>query len=386
MRRAVKILAATAAVHKEWEKLEKFSAWNLTKFRSKKEVIDEARTKGAKAHFASLMDICHLKKAELEAKHQKYKGRVVLRGHIVDDHSASSAVFTEQGSSASQMTAAKVMDIISRLPGCAGQAAGCSICFHPDKMEDAPKLLKIHKSECPDICIRLPRHVNTILPNTEKWLRKSFMKTTATVKSCENEVNENYSITSKTGTTRTSTSRPPSRTPMTTLTSTIAWRTCTESAHTALLFHSCDCLTLHIHGSSPERFHISIHGHPHGALSLTRFSLSTSASSSCLSPSSSSTSSCSLSSTTRRTWQTCAAPLQKRVRTPWTSSSLPQVMSPTSWPAASSTTHQSPSPSGSLPRTRTWMTWHSARCSQRHTNDKSTAVYQEACQSVSRRL
>ena len=32
-------------------------------------------------------------------------------------------VFTEQGSSASQMTAAKVMDIISRLPGCDGQAA-----------------------------------------------------------------------------------------------------------------------------------------------------------------------------------------------------------------------------------------------------------------------
>ena len=27
--------------------------------RSKKEVIDEARTKGAKVHFASLMDICH---------------------------------------------------------------------------------------------------------------------------------------------------------------------------------------------------------------------------------------------------------------------------------------------------------------------------------------
>ena len=25
-------------------------------------------------------------------------------------------------------------------------------------MEDAPKLLKIHKSECPDIWIRLPRH------------------------------------------------------------------------------------------------------------------------------------------------------------------------------------------------------------------------------------
>ena len=29
--------------------------------KQKKEVIDEARTKGAKVHFASLMDICHLK-------------------------------------------------------------------------------------------------------------------------------------------------------------------------------------------------------------------------------------------------------------------------------------------------------------------------------------
>ena len=55
---------------------------NLRKVRSKKKVIDEARTKGAKVHFASLMDICHLKKAELESKHQKYKGRVVLRGRM----------------------------------------------------------------------------------------------------------------------------------------------------------------------------------------------------------------------------------------------------------------------------------------------------------------
>ena len=104
-------------------KLAKIPAWDLTKVKSKKEVIDEARMKGAKVHFASLMDICHLKNAELEAKHQKYKGRVVLRGDIVKDDSGSYAVFTEQGSSASQMTAAIVMDIISRLPGCAGQAA-----------------------------------------------------------------------------------------------------------------------------------------------------------------------------------------------------------------------------------------------------------------------
>ena len=106
MPQAMKIPAAQAAVDKEWEKLEKIPAWDLTKVRSKSEVIDEARTKGAKVHFASLMDICHLKNAELEAKHQKYKGRIVLRGDIVKDDSGSYAVFNEQGSSASQMTAA----------------------------------------------------------------------------------------------------------------------------------------------------------------------------------------------------------------------------------------------------------------------------------------
>ena len=60
MLQAMKIPAAKAAVDKEWEKLEKIPAWDLTEVGSKSEVIDEARTKGAKVHFASLMDICHL--------------------------------------------------------------------------------------------------------------------------------------------------------------------------------------------------------------------------------------------------------------------------------------------------------------------------------------
>ena len=82
---------------------EKIRRGNLTRVTSKKEVIDEARTSDGKVHIASLMDICHLKNAELEAKHSKYKGRVVLRGDIVEDDSGSYAVFTDQGSSASQM-------------------------------------------------------------------------------------------------------------------------------------------------------------------------------------------------------------------------------------------------------------------------------------------
>ena len=69
----IQIPTAKAAVEKEKEKLEKISAWNLTKVRSKKEVIDEARTKGAKVHFASLMDICHFENAELEANTKNTK-------------------------------------------------------------------------------------------------------------------------------------------------------------------------------------------------------------------------------------------------------------------------------------------------------------------------
>ena len=42
------------------------------------------------------------------------------------------------------------MDIISRLPGCAGQAADAVSAETQVKMEDAPKLLKKPKSECPD--------------------------------------------------------------------------------------------------------------------------------------------------------------------------------------------------------------------------------------------
>ena len=123
-------------------KIEKIPAWDLTNVRSKSEVIDEARTKGAKIYFVSLMDICHLKNAELEAKHQKDKGRVELQSDIVKDDSGSYAVSNEQGSSASQMTAAKVMDIISRLPGCAGQAADAVSAYTQVKMEDAANCLK----------------------------------------------------------------------------------------------------------------------------------------------------------------------------------------------------------------------------------------------------
>ena len=109
-----------------------------------------------------------------EPQHQKYEGRVVLRGDIVKDDSGSYGVFTEQGSLASQVTASKVMYIISRLPGCAGQAADAVSAYTQVKMEDASTLLKVPESECPDIGIRLPKH--TIGQNHgPAWKIQSFL-------------------------------------------------------------------------------------------------------------------------------------------------------------------------------------------------------------------
>ena len=154
----MKIPDAKDALDEEWEKLEKIPAWNWENMKSKKDVILEAQKEKKKVHFATLMDICHLKNAELEQKHQKYKGRIVLRGDIVKDGSGENEVFTEQGSSASQAIAARVMDVTARLPDCAGQAVDAMSAFSQVKLEDDPRLLKNPKSEWSDVWIRLPRH------------------------------------------------------------------------------------------------------------------------------------------------------------------------------------------------------------------------------------
>ena len=111
----------------------------------------EGTKRGRTVHFATPMDFCHLKNLELGQECHKYKGRVVLRGDAAKDDS-------EQGSSASQMTAAKVLDVIARLPGCAGQANDAVSAWTQVKMEDVSIWLKHPKSECPDSWIRPPRH------------------------------------------------------------------------------------------------------------------------------------------------------------------------------------------------------------------------------------
>ena len=82
----------------------------------------------------------------------------MLQGDAVKGDSGSYAVFTEQGSSASQMTAARVLDVIARLLGCVGQASDTVSAHTQDRMEDAPLLLKVPEPECPDNLTCLPRY------------------------------------------------------------------------------------------------------------------------------------------------------------------------------------------------------------------------------------
>ena len=89
---------------------------------------------------------------------KKYEGRVVLRGDTAKDDSGSFAVCRVQSSSASQLTAAQVVDVIARLPHCEGQAADAVSACTQVKMDDAPNCSKFEKSQCPDVWIRLPRH------------------------------------------------------------------------------------------------------------------------------------------------------------------------------------------------------------------------------------
>ena len=61
-----------AAVDKKWERLKKMPAWEMTKVKGKREVILEARKREqSTVHFATVVDICQLKNAELEPKIQK---------------------------------------------------------------------------------------------------------------------------------------------------------------------------------------------------------------------------------------------------------------------------------------------------------------------------
>ena len=152
-----KIPEAREAVTKEFVKLEKIPAWDVNQVREREEVKRESETTGVPIHFAELMALCFLKNAELEKALQKYKGRLVLRGDNIRDKDGVQAVFTEQGASASDLVAAKSFDAVARMPGMAGSAADCVSAYTQAKLEEMYRLLKLPKSKCPVIWIKIPR-------------------------------------------------------------------------------------------------------------------------------------------------------------------------------------------------------------------------------------
>ena len=112
----------------------------VKKTKSKKEVILEAQRDKNKVHVATLVEICHLKNAELEPKLQKYEGRVVLRGDKIKDDSGAYAVL---------LSKARVPNDCRKSNGCCceRQAADAVSACTEGKMEDAARLLEILKSE-----------------------------------------------------------------------------------------------------------------------------------------------------------------------------------------------------------------------------------------------
>ena len=134
----MKIPDAIVAVGKEWKKVKTIQGWQLEKVKSKKEVFLEAQQVRKESPFFDIDG--HL--SSQECGHRTS----VLRGDIVKDDSGAYAVFTEEGSSASQMIAAKVIDVIAILPDIDGQADDAVSADTQVKMEDAPGLLKMPKS------------------------------------------------------------------------------------------------------------------------------------------------------------------------------------------------------------------------------------------------
>ena len=157
MNKAMNIPDAKAAVDKEWKKLIDKTAWDYATVRAKAEVIAECKKKNKKAHFGSLMDLCHEKHSELKLLIKLFKGRVVFRGDQTRDEEGFFAVFSEQGASASHIAAAKFLDALARCPGCDGEDSDAIGAYTQVILKDAHVILGGTEDNYIETWISLPR-------------------------------------------------------------------------------------------------------------------------------------------------------------------------------------------------------------------------------------
>ena len=115
------------------------------------------KLEGKTVHFATFMDLCHLRSLNWRKSAKSTNKEYVLRADVVKDDSGNNAVFTQQGASATHMAAANILDVTWRWLRCSGQASGAVSVYTQVKMQDATKLLHLSDKDCPTFWIRIPR-------------------------------------------------------------------------------------------------------------------------------------------------------------------------------------------------------------------------------------
>ena len=150
MPQATKIPTAKAAVDKEWEKLEKIPAWDMAKSRTNLKWLMKQRLTDGHVSFNE----CWIGDKAPKVQRSSCSPRWFCKRQlwiICSIHWTRIISITNDGS--------KSYGYHFQIAWLRRTSSGRSIClYHQVKMKDAPKLLKIPKSECPDIWIRLPRH------------------------------------------------------------------------------------------------------------------------------------------------------------------------------------------------------------------------------------
>ena len=117
MGEALRIPAAKKAVDGEWDmRGNKQKVWDVLTVKERCDIITRCERERRTCHFGTLMDLCHVKHSKLPPGDRSCKGTVVRRGNAVRDETGYLSIFSEQGTSASHLAAAKFLDAIARFP------------------------------------------------------------------------------------------------------------------------------------------------------------------------------------------------------------------------------------------------------------------------------
>jgi hypothetical protein len=138
---------AVEALLKEWNKLVSKVSWLMETVSEKEVVAAEARRRNKPVHFGDLLQLCHIKNHQFDISQRSYTGRIVFRRDNVKDEHGQFAVFSEHGTSASHLMAARVVDALAHMPGRGGEDADATGAYTQIDLG----------SDCPDTWITLPK-------------------------------------------------------------------------------------------------------------------------------------------------------------------------------------------------------------------------------------